>query len=88
MNSEPKPETCAMKLPKLLMLATLVLLASCKTHSPTTAEIVRLYALPPVLKVQAGTEIVTEDGIVVVPARTLLHSHGSYMEQVERAIRP
>ena len=87
-NSEPKPEISAMKLPKLLMLATLVCLPSCKTPSPTTKETVRLYSLPPVLKVQAGTEIVTEAGIVVVPARTLLHSHGSYMEQVERAIRP
>ena len=77
-----------MKLPKLLMLATLACLASCKTPSPTTAETVRLYSLPPVLKVQAGSEILTADGIVVVPADTLLHSHGSYLEQVERAIRP
>jgi hypothetical protein len=77
-----------MKSSKLLMLATLVSLASCKTRSPTTSEIVRLYSLPPSIKVLKGTEIPTADGIVVVPADTLLHSHGSYMEQVQRAIRP
>lgn len=77
-----------MKSFKLLTLATLIVLPSCKTRSPTTSEIVRLYSLPPVLKVLKGTEIPTADGIVVVPADTLLHSHGSYMEQVQRAIRP
>ncbi len=77
-----------MKSFKLLTLAILVALPSCKTRSPTTAEIVRLYSLPPVLKVLKGAEIPTADGVVVVPADTLLHSHGSYMEQVQRAIRP
>ncbi len=77
-----------MKFSKLLMLATIVCLASCKTPSPTTREIVRLYSLPPVLRVSKGAEIPTADGIVVVPADTLLHSHGSYMEQVQRATRP
>jgi hypothetical protein len=87
-NSAPKPELSAMKSFKLLMLATLVVLPSCKTASPKTSEIVRLYSLPPVLRVSKGAEIPTADGIVVVPADTLLHSHGSYMEQVQRAIRP
>lgn len=73
---------------KLLMLGTLAFLVSCKTHSPTTQEIVRLYALPPVLRVSKGAEIPTADGLVVVPEDTLLHSHGAYMEQVQRAIRP
>jgi hypothetical protein len=77
-----------MKFSKLLTLAILAFLASCKTASPKTSEIVRLYSLPPVLRVSKGTEITTTDGIVVVPADTLLHSHGSYMEQVQRAIRP
>lgn len=77
-----------MKYSMLLTLAILACLPSCKTRSPTTSEIVRLYSLPPVLKVLKGTEIPTADGIVVVPADTILHSHGSYMEQVQRAIRP
>lgn len=87
-NSEPKPELYAMKPSMLLMLVTLACLASCKTPSPTTKEIVRLYALPPVLKVQKGAMIPTADGVVVVPEDTLLHSHGSFMEQVQRAVRP
>lgn len=78
----------AMKFLMLPSLATLVFLASCKTPTPTTAEIVRLYSLPPVLRVTKGTEIRTADGIVVVPEDTTLHSRGSYMEQVQRAIRP
>ena len=77
-----------MKLSKLLMLVTLFASPSCKTRSTTTKEIVRLYSLPPVLRVAKGTEIPTADGLIVVPADTLLHSHGSYMEQVERAIKP
>jgi hypothetical protein len=77
-----------MKFSKPLMLAILVSLASCKTPSPTTQEIVRLYSLPPVLKVVKGAEIPTVDGLVIVPEDTLLHSHGSFMEQVQRAIRP
>ena len=77
-----------MKSFKLLMLATLAALPSCKTHSPTTKEIVRLYSLPPVLKVHKGAMIPTADGVVVVPDDTLLHSHGSFMDQVQRAIRP
>jgi hypothetical protein len=77
-----------MKSLKLLILVTTACLASCKTPSPTTSEIVRLYSLPPVLRVSKGAEIPTADGIVVVPEDTLLHSHGSYMEQVQRAIRP
>lgn len=77
-----------MKSSKLLLLAILFCLVSCKTPSPKTSEIVRLYSLPPVLRVSKGAEILTADGIVVVPADTLLHSHGSYMEQVQRAIRP
>lgn len=87
-NSAPKPDNYAMKSSKLLMLAMISCLASCKTPSPTTPEIVRLYSLPPTLKVLKGTEIPTADGLVVVPADTLLHSHGSFMEQVQRAIRP
>lgn len=87
-NYELKPEAYAMKYLLLLMLGMLAFSVSCKTRSPTTAEIVRLYSLPPVLKIHAGTEIVTADGVVVVPVETLLHSHGSYMEQVERALRP
>lgn len=87
-NSEPKPDNYAMKYSKLLMLAMIACLASCKTRSPTTPEIVRLYSLPPTLKVLKGAEIPTADGLVVVPADTLLHSHGSFMEQVQRAIRP
>ena len=77
-----------MKAAKLLILATLFAFPSCKTNSSKTPEIVRLYSLPPVLRVVKGTEIPTMDGLIVVPADTLLHSHGSYMEQVERAIRP
>ena len=77
-----------MKSFKLLILATLAALPSCKTHSPTTKEIARLYSLPPVLRVVKGAEIPTADGVVVVPVDTLLHSHGSYMEQVERAVKP
>lgn len=77
-----------MKSFKLLTLAILIASPSCKTRSPKTSEIVRLYSLPPVLKVLKGAEIPTADGVVVVPADTLLHSHGSYMEQVQRAIRP
>ncbi len=72
----------------LLMLATLLCNCSSKISSPKSSEIVRLYSLPPVLKVTKGTEIRTADGIVIVPEDTLLHSHGSYMEQVQRAIRP
>ena len=87
-NSELKHDNYAMKSFKPLMLAILVALPNCKTHSPKTSEIVRLYSLPPVLKVLKGAEIPTADGLVVVPADTLLHSHGSYMEQVQRAIRP
>lgn len=87
-NFELKPDTSAMKSLKLLTLAILVYSPSCKTHLPTTQEIVRLYSLPPVLRVSKGAEIPTVDGIVVVPEDTLLHSHGSYMEQVQRAIRP
>lgn len=87
-NFAPKPDNSAMKSFKLLTLVTIACLASCKTPSPTTREIVRLYSLPPSIKVLKGTEIPTADGIVVVPADTLLHSHGSYMEQVQRAIRP
>jgi len=77
-----------MKSSLLLTLVTLACSPSCKTHSPTTAEIVRLYALPPVLRVSKGTEILTDDGLVIVPADTLLHSHGEFMEQVQRAVRP
>jgi hypothetical protein len=77
-----------MKSFKLLTLVILACSPSCKTPSPTTSEIARLYSLPPVLRVSKGSEIPTADGIIVVPADTLLHSHGSYMEQVQRAIRP
>ena len=77
-----------MKLSSLLILATLAASPSCKTHLPTTKEIARLYSLPPVLRVVKGAEIPTADGVIVVPEDTLLHSHGSYMEQVERAVRP
>jgi len=77
-----------MKSFKLLMLGTLLCLPSCKTPSPTTPKIGRLYSLPPVLRVTKGTEIPTLDGIVIVQEDTLLHSHGSFMEQVQRAIRP
>ena len=77
-----------MKSLPLLILAMLACLPSCKTHSPTIAEIVRLYSLPPVLRVSKGTEIPTADGLVIVPADTLLHSHGAFMEQVQRSTRP
>lgn len=77
-----------MKYPKLLILVILGFSPSCKTTTTTTAETQRLYSLPPVLKVHKGAMIPTADGVVVVPEDTLLHSHGSYMEQVERAIRP
>lgn len=87
-NSAKKPADSDMKAAKLLTLVTLFAFPSCKTSSPKTPEIVRLYSMPPVLKVQKGTEIPTADGLVIVPADTLLHSHGSYMEQMERAIRP
>lgn len=88
MNYVPKPELSAMKSSKLLMLVALACLVSCKTPSPTTQEIMRLYSLPPVLKVHKGAMIPTADGVVVVPEDTLLHSHGSFMEQVQRAVRP
>lgn len=88
MNSDKNLDAYEMKFAKLLILATLFTFPSCKTSSPKTPEIVRLYSLPPILRVAKGTEIPTVDGLVVVPADTLLHSHGSYMEQVERAIRP
>ena len=87
-RTEPNADTSAMKYLTLLMLVILASLVSCKTTSPTTKQIVRLYSLPPVLRVQKGAEIPTADGVVVVPADTLLHSHGSFMEQVQRAIRP
>ena len=77
-----------MKYPKLLILVILACLVNCKTTTTTTAETQRLYSLPPVLKVSKGAMIPTVDGVVVVPEDTLLHSHGSYMEQVERALRP
>lgn len=77
-----------MKFYKLLMLAMIVCVPSCKTPTPTTKEIVRLYSLPPVLKIQKGAEIPTADGVIVAPEDTLLHSHGSYMEQVQRALHP
>jgi len=87
-NCELKLEIYDMKSSRLLIVVILACLPSCKTPSPTTKETVRLYSLPPVLKVLKGTEIVTADGIVVVPADTLLHGHGSFMEQVERGNRP
>lgn len=87
-NSVKNPSAYAMKFFKLLTLAMLLCSPSCKTPTPTTKEIVRLYSLPPVLRIQKGAEIPTADGVVVAPEDTLLHSHGSYMEQVQRAIRP
>lgn len=43
--------------------------------------------MPQSLKVAKGAEIPTLDGIVVVPADTILWSHGAYMEQLERNLR-
>lgn len=62
-------------------------LAGCKTSTPTPVPTLRLYGLPPVMEVLKGTEIPTRAGIVVVPEDTLLHSHGAYLEQVQRSVR-
>ncbi len=83
-----KKPNCKRMLWLLLMLGITSCNSSSKISSPKSSEIVRLYSLPPVLKIQKGAEIPTADGIVVAPEDTLLHSHGSYMEQVQRAIRP
>lgn len=72
----------------LLMAATL---CSCQSYKPAlalTTPVVKLYGLPKAMKVAKGTEIVTQDGTVVVPEDTILWSHGAYMEQLEKAMQP
>ena len=73
-----------MKSLPLLTLAIALCLPACKTTTDNSKQIARLYGLPSVLRVSKGTEILTTEGVVIVPEDTLLHSHGSFMEQVRR----
>lgn len=38
------------------------------------------------MKVKQGTEIPTEAGIVIVPADTILWSHGAYMKLLQNSL--
>lgn len=44
--------------------------------------------MPEAMKVAKGTEIVTLDGIVVVPYPTVIWSHAAMAKQLELATRP
>lgn len=72
----------------LLMLP----MSGCSTKSePVSVQpipAVRLYGVPEAMKVRKGAEIPTEDGIVVVPADTVLWSHGYVMKLLEQTSRP
>jgi len=79
--------TSAARFVTLLSVASIMVSCVSRQPSKTTVSVPKLYGMPPSLKVKAGTEIPTQDGIVVVPADTILWSHGAYMEQLERALR-
>ncbi len=69
-----------------LMLAALT--PACSTNSSLdsikTAPQPVLYGVPPVMEVEKGTEIKTKAGLVIVPADMPIHSHGHYLDLLEK----
>lgn len=69
-----------------LLLLTAGLLTSCASPSPTVADSMTLYS-PPFLRLPAGTEVKTLDGIYRSQAEEVWHSDTEYQRRVREALK-
>ena len=76
-----------MKSIKLLPLAILLALPSCRTTTPTRPPVSTLYSLPPSLLLKAGQTLHAQEGDYPVQFDVRVWSDGAYREQVQRALK-